>query len=103
MHIRILVCPYLLCQADIIVNSVGGDLNLSMGAVSSAILKAAGPGIQDEVKTNSPIGLEVGQLVASSGGKMKCKAIIHIRVPKWDEEAGKNICAKVRNEEVQGR
>ena len=82
-------------------NTVGGDLDLSQGMVSAAILQRAGPGIQAEVRKDRPRGLQVGELVASTGGNMKCQAIIHLRVPVWDDGAGKVDCARVSNETLR--
>lgn len=76
-------------QTDIIVNTVKDDLDLDNGAVSYAILYAAGPSIQQEVKDNAPNGLQAGEMVSSSGGNMKCKHIYHAHLCSWDGGKGR--------------
>uniref|UniRef100_A0AAZ3PE84 Macro domain-containing protein n=1 Tax=Oncorhynchus tshawytscha TaxID=74940 RepID=A0AAZ3PE84_ONCTS len=72
-----------------IVNTISEDLDLSKGAVSNAILKAAGPGLQsaatDEARVNR---LAYGDVVVTDGYNLRCQRVIHTVCPHWDQGAG---------------
>eukprot|EP00063_Salmo_salar_P009126 XP_013983961.1 PREDICTED: poly [ADP-ribose] polymerase 14-like isoform X1 [Salmo salar] len=72
-----------------IVNTISEDLDLSKGAVSNAILKAAGPGLQsaatDEARSNR---LAYGDVVVTDGYNLRCQRVIHTVCPHWDQGAG---------------
>jgi O-acetyl-ADP-ribose deacetylase (regulator of RNase III) len=74
------------------VNVVGKDLNLNHGAITSAILRAAGSGIEKECQTNAPNGVGYGDIVSTSGGNITCKAIYHGAVPEWSSGNGETVC-----------
>jgi len=82
-------------QVDVIVNTVGYDLDLSQGAVSSSLLAAAGPALQAECRTLVPAGQKVsaGQVIRTAGHQLKCKDVLHAASIKWDAGAGQ--CEKV--------
>ena len=76
-----------------IVNTVGQDLDLSQGAVSRSLLEAAGPGLQQECRTQVPAGqkLTVGQIIRTSGhqlAQLGCTDVLHGACGKWDDGAG---------------
>ncbi|CAB1332829.1 unnamed protein product [Coregonus sp. 'balchen'] len=75
--------------SDGIVNTISEDVDLSKGAVSNAILKAAGPGLQsaatDEART---IRLAYGDVVVTDGYNLRCQRVIHTVCPHWDQGAG---------------
>jgi len=77
-------------QVDVIVNTVAQDLDLSQGAVSSSLLAVAGPGIQQECRTQVPAGqrLGVGTIIRTSGHQLRCKDVLHGPCIKWDAGAG---------------
>uniref|UniRef100_A0A8C7V3U1 Poly [ADP-ribose] polymerase n=1 Tax=Oncorhynchus mykiss TaxID=8022 RepID=A0A8C7V3U1_ONCMY len=72
-----------------IVNTISEDLDLTKGAVSNAILKAAGPGLQsaatDEARVNR---LAYGDIVVTDGYNLRCQRVIHTVCPHWDQGAG---------------
>ena len=72
-----------------IFNTTADNLNLNTGAASSAILKSAGSGIQDEVNQKCSNGLQEGEYVTSSGGTLNVKMIFHAVLCKWDQGKGK--------------
>ena len=69
---------------DIIVNTTTEDMNLSVSAVSKAILNVAGPKLQMMCKqlVDSGMKLEHGQtVVMNATGGLRCKKIIQAYVP----------------------
>ncbi|OWF49179.1 Poly [ADP-ribose] polymerase 14 [Mizuhopecten yessoensis] len=62
---------------DVIVNTTSCDLELTNGAVSSSILKAAGQSIQDECHVGYPDGIQHGNVATTTGGQLKCNLIFH--------------------------
>jgi len=60
------------------VNSVGTHLDMSRGALSNAILSAAGQGIQNELWT--VVGNSYGQpgcVYVTKGHRLNCKHVLH--------------------------
>ncbi|XP_062586748.1 protein mono-ADP-ribosyltransferase PARP14-like, partial [Saccostrea cucullata] len=82
-------------QVDMIVNSVGKNLNLDSGTLSKAITTAAGQQVRDECRRNHPSGVTEGDVVVTSAGNLKCKKICHACVPSHkkssNNESKKNI------------
>lgn len=71
-------------QVDVIVNSVGTALNLQNGLVSKMLVDKAGPTIQVECDKQYKDGTDIGQIVATTAGKLKCKRIFHITLyTRW--------------------
>ncbi len=71
---------------DVIVNTVSTNLQLSQGAVSKAILQAAGPGIELEARMQKPNGIGVGELVETSPGTLAGSGvhmILHTALAAW--------------------
>ncbi|XP_046564988.1 O-acetyl-ADP-ribose deacetylase-like isoform X3 [Haliotis rubra] len=71
---------------DVIVNSLGRNLDMQTGQLSRCILKAAGKEIGEECRNKCPAGLGVAEIVETSGGKLKCKAIYHCCLPHWKSD-----------------
>ncbi|XP_076875523.1 protein mono-ADP-ribosyltransferase PARP14 isoform X2 [Brachyhypopomus gauderio] len=73
--------------SDVIVNTISEDLDLSKGAVSKALVQAAGPQLQAEVKTHvSKSGfshLNYGDIVDTDGYNLKCQRVFHTVCPFW--------------------
>lgn len=74
-------------QSDVIVNTVSEDLDLSKGAVSKALLSAAGPQLQAETysrlkafRTPSP---NHGDILATNGYNLNCLKVFHTVCPFW--------------------
>lgn len=68
-------------------NSTNGKMDLTGGAVSKALSKAAGPALQDECTKNAP--LPAGETVVTGPGNIRrCQCIIHINCPGYDKAGG---------------
>ncbi|NWS38481.1 PAR14 polymerase, partial [Probosciger aterrimus] len=79
---------------DVVVNASNEDLKHN-GGVAWALLKAAGPELQQEcdelVKKNGR--LQPGCVVITGAGKLPCKNIIHAVGPRWrNDEAEQCVC-----------
>src|SRR5918996_3663633 len=61
-------------DVDAIANAANTRL-LHGGGVAAAIARAGGPAIDEESRAAAPIGL--GEAVATSGGDMPCRWVIH--------------------------
>ncbi|KAK0149728.1 Poly [ADP-ribose] polymerase 14 [Merluccius polli] len=70
---------------EVIVNVVGTDLDLGKGAVSKAILRAAGSKLQMLVSEQMKTG-NIGDVIITSGCKLKSKMVFHTVVPSWDNQ-----------------
>ncbi|KAK3104946.1 hypothetical protein FSP39_013789 [Pinctada imbricata] len=70
-------------KADVIVNTIGIDLDLNIGGVSKGILKEAGEGIQKECNMQCKRASYGKVIVTSSGNIQSCKAIFHGSLPYW--------------------
>ncbi|XP_009696676.1 PREDICTED: poly [ADP-ribose] polymerase 14-like [Cariama cristata] len=85
----IVVCNGNLCNypVDVVVNASNEDLK-HIGGLAEALLKAAGPELQQEcdelVRKNGR--LHPGCAVITGAGKLPCKNIIHAVGPRWRKE-----------------
>ncbi|XP_073770749.1 protein mono-ADP-ribosyltransferase PARP14 [Danio rerio] len=71
-------------SADVIVNTISDDVDLSKGAVSKALLQSAGHQLQSEISRAAPSsGLSYGDLVITAGYKLKCSKVFHVVCPFW--------------------
>ncbi|KAM4626890.1 protein mono-ADP-ribosyltransferase PARP14-like [Discoglossus pictus] len=74
---------------DVIVNSVGNDLQMYSGAVSKALSQKAGNNLQHilnkEAQNNS---VTEGFVCTTEGCNLSCQKIIHVVLPQWDEGNG---------------
>ena len=74
-------------QTEVIVNTVAEDLALDKGAVSNAILGAAGPKLQKLVDGQNASGTP-GEVIVTDGCKLKSKQVFHVIAPSWDNSQG---------------
>ncbi|XP_044525986.1 protein mono-ADP-ribosyltransferase PARP14-like [Gracilinanus agilis] len=75
-------------EADIIVNSISLDFPLN-GTLSQAILKKAGPSLQEELKTvENRMEMKIGSVLLTSGCNLNCIFVLHAVIPPWDEGKG---------------
>ena len=66
-------------------NVVGTDLDLGKGAVSKAILGAAGQKLQMLVSEQMKTG-NIGDVIVTSGCDLKSNMVFHTVVPSWDNQ-----------------
>lgn len=67
-------------QTDVIVNSVFADLNLNRGAISSAILRAAGSQIQESINAKKKSG-SIGEIIVTVAWRLKSMLVYHAVTP----------------------
>ena len=70
-----------------VVNTVGKELALDQGAVSKAILGAAGPNLQALVRDQKSRG-KAGDVIVTNGCNLKCSKVFHAVAPYWDNGDG---------------
>lgn len=85
-HLDSCVCG---SQTCVIVNTIADNLNLKQGAVSKALLQAAGPGMQSAVRTAGGRATHYGDVVITNGFNLSCRKVFHAVCPFWDQGAGK--------------
>ncbi|XP_029295286.1 protein mono-ADP-ribosyltransferase PARP14-like isoform X2 [Cottoperca gobio] len=73
---------------DVIINTISEDMTLNQGAVSKAILQAAGPGLQAAVRSEAGATLTFCNVVITKGFNLKCLKVFHAICPVWDNGAG---------------
>nr|XP_020500425.1 protein mono-ADP-ribosyltransferase PARP14-like isoform X1 [Labrus bergylta] len=85
--VEIAVCKADMCSypVDVVVNASNPDLKLN-GGLSAALLKAAGPSLQDECDKLIMNGqLKAGDsVITGAGGQLSCKKVIHAVGPQFD-------------------
>ncbi|KAM4626659.1 protein mono-ADP-ribosyltransferase PARP14-like [Discoglossus pictus] len=74
---------------DVIVNSVGRDLDLRSGAASRALFQKAGQSLQ-QLLHNERQGNSVsdGSVYTTDGCNLSCQKVIHVVAPQWDKGTG---------------
>ena len=72
-------------QADVLVCSVGSNLNLSIGTLARAMSKAAGPDLQDALLKETSIMKPGGVVHTSSVGKLPCRHVMFCVCCPWDK------------------
>ncbi|KAM9392684.1 protein mono-ADP-ribosyltransferase PARP14-like isoform 2-T2 [Pholidichthys leucotaenia] len=74
---------------DVIVNTIAENMNLSQGAVSKAILEAAGNRLQLAVRAEAEGAmLRYGEVVVTDGFKLSCQKVFHVVCPFWNNGNG---------------
>lgn len=71
------------------VNTTNNQLNLSSGAVSKALLDAAGQSLQDECTKKKPV--KTGSVTITGPGKLPCKHVFHTVIPSHDEKGSEKV------------
>nr|XP_055070786.1 protein mono-ADP-ribosyltransferase PARP9 [Misgurnus anguillicaudatus]XP_055070787.1 protein mono-ADP-ribosyltransferase PARP9 [Misgurnus anguillicaudatus]XP_055070789.1 protein mono-ADP-ribosyltransferase PARP9 [Misgurnus anguillicaudatus]XP_055070790.1 protein mono-ADP-ribosyltransferase PARP9 [Misgurnus anguillicaudatus]XP_055070791.1 protein mono-ADP-ribosyltransferase PARP9 [Misgurnus anguillicaudatus]XP_055070792.1 protein mono-ADP-ribosyltransferase PARP9 [Misgurnus anguillicaudatus] len=64
-------------KVDVIVNTVGDNLDLSGGLISGAILEKAGRKIQDEIYGKKKMHIAKGDVFETKGYKLNCAQVYH--------------------------
>lgn len=73
---------------DVVVNTLNSDLNLGVGAISIALLKAAGPQLQVLLNQQVTGSANVGAVFETAGANLKNKLVFHAVVPHWNQGQG---------------
>ncbi|XP_078259604.1 protein mono-ADP-ribosyltransferase PARP14-like isoform X2 [Rhinoraja longicauda] len=75
--------------ATVIVNVIGSDLNLSLGAISKALLQKAGPQLKRLLEKES-LGKPPynGRIYETKGCNLDCEEVYHAVVPYWRAGTG---------------
>ncbi|XP_077305919.1 protein mono-ADP-ribosyltransferase PARP14-like [Lithobates pipiens] len=89
------------CSTDVIVNSVGADLNLNSGAISKALLSRAGSNLQQLLNDES-LGTQAapGSVFSTDGCNLNCQEVLHVVTPQWDKRGGTSktiLCTIIKN------
>ncbi|XP_036601137.1 protein mono-ADP-ribosyltransferase PARP14-like isoform X1 [Trichosurus vulpecula] len=77
-------------QTDLIVNSIPLDLHLDNGPLSQALLKKAGPELQEELNTFGKTSVKTGHVLLTRGYNLGCRFVLHVVAPAWDNGTGKS-------------
>ncbi|XP_016048066.2 protein mono-ADP-ribosyltransferase PARP14 isoform X2 [Erinaceus europaeus] len=69
---------------DVVVNSIPKDLTLNKGPLSQALLKKAGPKLQEELDTaGQAVTIHTGTILQTSGYNLHCSHVLHVVAPSW--------------------
>uniref|UniRef100_A0A8B9PA28 Poly [ADP-ribose] polymerase n=1 Tax=Apteryx owenii TaxID=8824 RepID=A0A8B9PA28_APTOW len=77
---------------DVIVNSVGMDLQLGVGPLCRALLEKAGPRLRlefEKEKQGQVAGR--GTVLRTGGYNLPCKSVLHAILPAWDRGKGQAL------------
>ncbi|XP_029985691.1 protein mono-ADP-ribosyltransferase PARP14-like isoform X1 [Sphaeramia orbicularis] len=75
---------------DVVVNTISETLNLNQGAVSKALLQAAGPHLQSAVRSEADAStLSYGDVVVTDAFDLRCRKVFHTICPPWDHGGGR--------------
>ncbi|XP_076130779.1 protein mono-ADP-ribosyltransferase PARP14-like isoform X2 [Alosa pseudoharengus] len=78
-------------STEVVVNTVAENLNLTQGAVSKALLQAAGPQLQSAASNEARGGrMSYGEMVITDGFNLRCRKVFHTVCPPWDNRGGKS-------------
>ncbi|KAK2905058.1 hypothetical protein Q8A67_006857 [Cirrhinus molitorella] len=73
---------------DVVVNTLSSDLNLTVGAISNALLKAAGPQLQVLLNQQVTGSANIGAVIETAGANLKNKLVFHAVVPHFNQGQG---------------
>ncbi|RVE68775.1 hypothetical protein OJAV_G00095060 [Oryzias javanicus] len=74
---------------DVIVNTISENLDLTRGAVSKAILQAAGHNLQLAIRPKSGVSsVPFGTVLITDGFRLRCQKVFHAVCPFWDSGRG---------------
>lgn len=83
MTVEVVVTTLSSVKADVIVCSGPKDLKLTNGSLSKSLLEGAGNGLQEELDSSYPNGIDFGECAISKGYNLPCKSVYHGTLPKW--------------------
>ncbi|XP_073770751.1 protein mono-ADP-ribosyltransferase PARP14 isoform X2 [Danio rerio] len=83
-------------SADVIVNTISEDMDLRKGAVSNALLQAAGHQLQSEVnRAAKSFRLNTGEIVITDGCNLKCSRVFHVVCPLWRQGSEDKVLSQI--------
>ncbi|XP_056323301.1 protein mono-ADP-ribosyltransferase PARP14 isoform X2 [Danio aesculapii] len=83
-------------RADVIVNTISEDMDLRKGAVSKALLHAAGRQLQSEVnRAAKPFRMNTGEIVITDGYNLKCSRVFHVVCPFWRHGSEDRVLSQI--------
>ncbi|XP_044130437.1 protein mono-ADP-ribosyltransferase PARP9 isoform X1 [Bufo gargarizans] len=84
------VFSWMLClfQTSVIVNSISSDLDLTRGAISSAIYSRAGPKLQEEVWRK---GHSFSNMISTRGPNLPCHFVYHVILATGETNVEKTL------------
>jgi len=85
-------------DVDAVVNAANNELWMGAG-VAGAIKRAGGEGIEHEAMDQGPI--EVGDAVATTGGALKAKWVVHAAVMGQDLKTDANLIAQATTRSLE--
>ncbi|XP_070211847.1 protein mono-ADP-ribosyltransferase PARP14-like [Littorina saxatilis] len=85
-------------KTDVIVCTTHPSLDLQKGVLSKSIAREGGDAIQQELKKyHENVGAaELGRVVRTSGGNLRCKLVFHLSLPSWRDDHGKAMKSAVK-------
>ncbi|XP_026075336.1 poly [ADP-ribose] polymerase 14-like isoform X1 [Carassius auratus] len=82
--------------ANIIINTISEDLDLSKGAISKALLQTAGYQLQSEVNTAARSNnVNYGEMLITDGYGLKCQNVFHVVCPFWRQDSEDKVLAQI--------
>uniref|UniRef100_A0A6P5K8A3 Poly [ADP-ribose] polymerase n=1 Tax=Phascolarctos cinereus TaxID=38626 RepID=A0A6P5K8A3_PHACI len=75
-------------ETDVIVNSIPSDLRLDNGPLSQALLRKAGPELQQDLNKFRKISVKTGHVLRTRGYNLDCRSVLHVVAPNWDDRTG---------------
>ena len=68
-----------------LVCSVGSNFNLNIGAIATAMSKAAGPALQEELRKSKETTADIGEgdIAHTGPGNLPCRYVIHCVCCPW--------------------
>ncbi|XP_073686373.1 protein mono-ADP-ribosyltransferase PARP14 isoform X1 [Garra rufa] len=83
-------------SADVIVNTISENLDLSKGAVSNALLQTAGHQLQSEItRAAHSKKLNYGQMLITDGYNLKCQKVFHVVCPYWKQGSENKVLNQI--------
>ncbi|XP_059401193.1 protein mono-ADP-ribosyltransferase PARP14-like isoform X5 [Carassius carassius] len=82
--------------ANIIVNTISEDLDLSKGGVSKALLQTAGYQLQSEINAAARSNnVNYGEMLITDGYGLKCQNVFHVVCPFWRQDSEDKVLTQI--------
>ncbi|KTF83270.1 hypothetical protein cypCar_00029798 [Cyprinus carpio] len=83
-------------KANVIVNTISEDLDLSKGAVSKALLQTAGYQLQSEINIVARSnGVNYGEMLITDGYELKCQKVFNVVCPFWRQGSEDKVLIQI--------